>query len=87
MRNLQYESRICQKSHNTVTITVYISNFYESDFNNNKNWFLVISFMYLVVSVSNGRDTTLKKVNLQIFEFSFDFWSSTDVTMWAKVKC
>ena len=24
IRNLQYESRICQKSHNTVTITVYI---------------------------------------------------------------
>ena len=24
MRNLQYEIRICQKSHNTVTITVYI---------------------------------------------------------------
>jgi hypothetical protein len=24
MRNLQYEIRICQKSHNTVTITVYV---------------------------------------------------------------
>ena len=24
MRNLQYEIRICPKSHNTVTITVYV---------------------------------------------------------------
>ena len=24
MRNLQYKIRICQKSHNTVTITVYV---------------------------------------------------------------
>ena len=24
MRNLQYEIRICQKSHNAVTITVYV---------------------------------------------------------------
>ena len=32
--NLQYEIRICQKSHNTVAITVYVktgSNFNETD--------------------------------------------------------
>ena len=75
IRNLQYESRICQKSHNTVTITGG-SNFYESDFTYCKKvveyqkvfliWLTLVSFL------EDG--TNLKKPS-EIYILNFEIHS------------
>jgi len=49
MRNLQYEMRICQKSHNKVTkIVMYGSNFYGSDVLISVSTFFIENFGSLI---------------------------------------